>query len=105
MSYHQKQDLLRFGQQVQRLLVQRLIAARNAGRLTPEQLAVLEELVPTVAEVQILLDSFEPSIDVASALAELEPMLPRMRAIRDTTPSGWLHRVETAIKCLKADPR
>src|SRR5687768_8367656 len=63
-SYHQKRDLLMFGQQVQRLLVQRIITARNIGKLNSEQMKFLEELLPTAADVQLLLDNYQPQVKV-----------------------------------------
>lgn len=114
-SYHQKRDLLEFGQQVQRLLVQRIITARNAGRITDEQMDLLGELVPQVADVQVLLDNFTPRVNIPSALNELEPCLLGLRtlnraAVDDNSPyakpiRSAFSRVEAAIRYLKADPR
>lgn len=108
-SYHQKVDLIRFGNQVQRLLVTRIVTARNVGKIDTEQMKLLEELLPTPADVQLLLDNFESSLDVASALAELEPMLPLlqkaiMRSESDWKPAltNYRNRVRRAVEFLKS---
>jgi hypothetical protein len=110
-SHKQKQDLLRFGGEIRRLAARRLITARNAGRITTEQMDSLAELLPTAEEVTMLLDEFRPQVDVVSALAELEPLVPVLQRAQLNTEGncivlrGARNRVLTAIRYLKADPR
>lgn len=116
-NYHQKQDLLAFGRLVQRVLVLRIITARNAGKIDPEVMKTLEELLPTPADVQLLLDKFTPNVNVAAALAELEPLIPQLQALQIACESGSQlqqtaialrgvrNRICTAVAKLKADPR
>lgn len=109
-SYHQKRDLQQFGEQVRRLLITRIITARNIDKIDDEQMKFLETLLPTAADLQLLLDDFKPGIDVSGAVNELEPMIVQMQraliAPQGSPPIGaWRSRIARAILLLKADPR
>lgn len=115
-SYQQKRDLQQFGEQVRRLLITRIITARNIDKIDDEQMKFLETLLPTAADLQLLLDNFKPSVDVAGALAELEPLSGQVQSLAleasredfrglSVVFRSMRTRVDRAIALLKADPR
>jgi uncharacterized Fe-S radical SAM superfamily protein PflX len=115
-SYHQKRDLRQFGEQVRRLLITRIITARNVDKISDEQMKFLETLLPTAADIELLLDQYTPSVDVTKALAEIEPLVATMQAAQTQAEHAdframaiqlraWRSRVNAAINYLRADPR